>query len=190
MKHDILLINGSTRKNGNTDIIVKKILEGAESKNISLTSIELKKKKISDCTGCYNCYREVKCPYEDDMQPIYKDFEKCELIVLASPMYWWFVTGLMKTFLDRLYLYYPRQNTGIIAGKKAIIVTPMFVSGVEEESGILVEFYRLILKRLGITIVDRFFFSGLSEKDDVLKNPEYLDTAYRLGQNLQGYLEK
>ncbi|MFC1726027.1 flavodoxin family protein [candidate division KSB1 bacterium] len=190
MEKNILLINGATRKNGNTDIIVKKIVEGAESNNIQLNAIELKKLKMSDCTGCYNCFKEVRCPYDDDMQPIYKDVEKSELIILVSPMYWWFVTGLMKMFLDRLYLYYPRRNTGILSEKKAIIITPMFVSNVEKESGILVEFYRLILKRLGITIANKFFFSGLSEKNDVLNHPEYLDTAFKLGQNLHSYLEK
>ena len=189
MKKNILLINGATRKNGNTDIIVSKIIDGAESKGIRLKSVELKDLKISDCTGCYNCFSEVKCPYRDDMQPVYKDVENSKLIILASPMYWWFVTGLMKIFLDRLYLYYPRQNTGIVTGKKAIIITPMFVSDVEEESKILVEFYRLILKRLGVSIKDMFFFSGLSEKSDVLDHPEYLETAFSLGQNLNSYFE-
>jgi multimeric flavodoxin WrbA len=53
-------------------------------------------------------------------------------MVFASPLYWWGVTGLMKTFIDRLLFYYYSKNRSLISGKKAIIVTRMAEKDVAE----------------------------------------------------------
>ena len=128
MAKKVLVINGSLRVRGNTDTLMANLLKGTENTDIIATRYLLRDKKISDCNGCYYCYKNNSCSIKDDMQNIYEEIQKSDLLILASPLYWWGVTGLMKTFIDRLYLYYPRTNTGLIAGKKAIIITPMHVN--------------------------------------------------------------
>jgi multimeric flavodoxin WrbA len=158
MNESILIINGASRINGNTDILVGKIIDGANSVGLKPASMELRNKNISNCIGCYQCFKESKCSFQDDMTEIRNQISEAELIILASPLYWCGVTGLMKTFLDRLFFYYHPQNKGLISGKKAIIVTPMNQKNVDFESEVLVEFYNRLLNCLGVKIIDMFFW--------------------------------
>jgi len=191
MSKKILVINGSLRARGNTDTLLASLVEGIKSTDAAVTLHVLRDKKIQDCRGCYFCYENDRCAVNDDMQGIHNDVQNSDLLVLASPLYWWGVSGLMKTFIDRLYLYYPRRNTRMIAGKKAVIFTPMHVStaefgeeAYESEIEPLTMTYRYILKRLGVEILDMAFFPGLTQKDDAKKNPAYLNRAQQLGARL------
>ncbi|MEW6110474.1 MAG: flavodoxin family protein [Nitrospirota bacterium] len=136
MAESVLIVNGATRINGNTDIIIRKIIEGAKKAGLNPTLVELRNKNISNCIGCYKCLRESKCNFQDDMTGIRDFINGSKLLILASPLYWCGVTGLMKIFLDRLFFYYHPQNKGLISGKKAIIVTPMNQKKVDDESKI------------------------------------------------------
>lgn len=185
MAESILIVNGATRINGNTDILVGKIIDGAKNAGLNPNLVELKNKNISNCIGCYTCLKESKCFFQDDMTEIRNFINKSELLILASPLYWCGVPGLMKTFLDRLFFYYHLQNKGLIAGKKAIILTPMNQKNVDFESKILVEFYNRLLDCLGVKIINMFFFSDIMVKASVLKKPEYLEQAYTIGMNLK-----
>jgi len=191
MGRRILIINGSERVNGNTDTIIKNLLKGAENTDTNIKYYVLRNKNIKGCNGCYYCYDNDICAIKDDMQDIYDDIQKSDLVILASPMYWWGVTGLMKTFIDRLYLYYPKRNGHLVAGKKLLLVLPMNVN--EKQHGretYLSEIEpiqmtsKYIFKRLGIKIIDIVFYSGLNARGDAAKNKEYLKTAYELGQKL------
>ena len=187
MSESILIINGATRKNGNTDVIVSRIIEGAKSNNFKPTIIELRNKNISNCIGCYTCLEESKCFFDDDMTEIRNTMNNAALIMFASPLYWCSVTGLMKTFLDRLFFYYHSQNRDLIAGKNAVIITPMNQKDVNSESEVLVEFYKRLLNCLGVKIIDMFFFNDIMERGSVLNKPEHLEQAYSIGANLKTY---
>ena len=187
----IVIINGSLRADGNTDAIIKSLLDGAESTDAKIKQYVLRDKKINGCKGCYYCYKNNNCSIKDDMHEIHHEIQKSDLIILASPMYWWGVTGLMKTFIDRLYLYYPKRNEHFVAGKKLLLIIPMNVN--EKQHGR--EAYmseiepiqmtsKYIFKRLGIEIIDIVFYPGLSAKGDAINNREYLNNSYKLGQKL------
>jgi multimeric flavodoxin WrbA len=181
----VLIINGATRINGNTDIILDKVIDGIESTGTGIELINLREKKISNCIGCYQCLKKSTCSFDDDMTEIRNHINETKAMILASPLYWCGVTGLMKTFLDRLFFYYHPQNKDLIAGKKAIIVTPMNQRDIGTESELLVEFYRRLFKCLDVKIVDMFFFAGIMEKGAVTNKPEYLEQAYSIGRNLR-----
>lgn len=119
------------------------------------------------------------------MTEIRNFINKSELLIFACPLYWCGVTGLMKTFLDRLFFYYHPKNKALIAGKKAIIVTPMNQKNVDFESKVLVEFYNRLFGCLGVKIINMLFFSDIMKKGSVLKKPEYLEQAHTLGMNLK-----
>jgi len=189
MSKTVLIINGATRINGNTDILVKKIIKGSVNTGVNINLIELREKKIANCIGCYQCLKESKCSFKDDMTDIREEIHKAYLMIFASPLYWCGVTGLMKTFIDRLFFYYHPQNRDLISGKKAIIVTPMNQKDIAHESEILVEFYSRLFNCLGIKIEDMFFFSNIMEKGAVLDKPEYLNRAYSLGKSLTNWFE-
>jgi multimeric flavodoxin WrbA len=187
MNDIVLIINGSLRIKGNTDIIVERIIEGAQSSGVKPKLIQLRDKRIGNCKGCYTCMNTSECSQHDDMTEIRTAMENSDLLVLASPLYWCGVTGLMKTFIDRLFFYYHPHNRTLISGKKALIVTTMNQKDVEHEADILAEFYRRLLDCLGVRIVDMAFFAGVMGKGEVLKSPQYLEKAYRIGCNLLRY---
>jgi len=189
MNRNVLIINGSARINGNTEIIVNKIIDGSKGNGVDINLYDLKNKNISDCIGCYNCMKESQCGIQDDMAEIYDAINKSELMILASPLYWCGVTALMKAFIDRLFLYYHPQNKKLIAGKKAIIITPMNQKDVEHESEVLVEFYKRLFNCLGVNIVDMFFYGGIMEKTKVMEKPKYIEQSYSLGKRLIGIIE-
>ena len=110
MAESILIVNGATRIDGNTDILVGKIIDGAKNAGLNTNLVELKNKNISNCIGCYTCLKESKCFFQDDMTAIRNFINESELLIFASPLYWCGVTGLMKTFLDRLFFYYHPEN--------------------------------------------------------------------------------
>ena len=99
MDKNILVINGATRQNGNTDIIINKIIEGSLNEKVKINLIKLRNKNISDCIGCYTCYKKNKCSINDDMTEIRDSINRSDMIIFASPTYWWGVTGLMKIFI-------------------------------------------------------------------------------------------
>jgi predicted phosphohydrolase len=83
------------------------------------------------------------------------------------------------------------KNTGMITGKKAIIITPMHVNKAEHGAKIfnseiepIKMTYHYILKRLGIEVIDMIFYPGLSNRGDAEKNNEYLNSAYKIGAQL------
>ena len=190
MNSSVLLINGSIRSGGNTDILVEKIIEGVKSINVDVASIELKNKTILNCTGCYGCLNESKCPLEDDMTDIYTKINKAELVIFASPLYWGGVTGLMKTFIDRLFFYYHPQNKKFISGKKVITITTMNQKNTKHEAENLIHFYTRLFTSLEIKLIDNFLFGDIMEKGAILNKEEYLSQAYSIGRNLKELIER
>ena len=185
MPDTVLIINGATRTRGNTDIIVEKIIDGIKDSGTDVELIKLREKNISNCIGCYQCMKRSTCSFDDDMTDIRKYINEIEVMILASPLYWCGVTGLMKVFLDRLFFYYHSKNRSLIAGKQAIIVTPMNQKDIGVESELLVEFYRRLFNCLGVGIVDMFYFNDIMEKGAVLDKPKHLEQAYSIGANLK-----
>lgn len=101
----IFAVNGSPRKRkGNTERILKPFLEGARAAGADIDLVYLKEKEIKSCLGCNACWLKTpgRCIQQDDMPELLDLMRQCEVAVLASPIYVGGVTGLMKTFLDRM----------------------------------------------------------------------------------------
>jgi multimeric flavodoxin WrbA len=185
MASSIVVFNGSPRQGGNTDAILEKLIEGAGPNAPHIRYFKLRELEIHNCIGCCTCKMESRCHFDDDMIKIHRSIQKCDLMVFASPIYWCEITGLMKTFMDRLYFYHHPENSHLISGKKAVLLTTMGEKdNVDYESQILVEFYRRVFKSLNVDILDMLFFSDLMEKEAFLKKPEYLERSLFIGKRL------
>ena len=102
---NILVLNGSPRKNGNTAALVSAFLEGAAEKHHNITVIPVCSKHISGCLACEYCHTKGngRCIRQDDMQEIYPVLEEAEMIVLASPVYYHSFTGQLQCAINRIY---------------------------------------------------------------------------------------
>ena len=101
----ILVLNGSPRKKGNTAALVAAFKEGAESKGNEVEVIPVGNLKIAGCIGCEYCHTkgEGKCVQQDDMQALYPKLASADMIVLASPVYYFAFTGQMQNAISRFY---------------------------------------------------------------------------------------
>ena len=95
-------IVGSPRTEGNTEFMVKRTLDKIGENGIDTEIVTLHDKNINFCTGCDTCKKTNKCIIEDDMQELTKIVEEADGVVMGSPVYFGDMTGLAKTFIDRL----------------------------------------------------------------------------------------
>lgn len=101
---NILIISSSPRKNGNSQMLCEQFKRGAEEKGHTVTLIRLMEKKIGFCRACDRCMRnDGTCVLNDDMEEILKLFQKADVLVLATPVYFYGISAQMKTFIDRTY---------------------------------------------------------------------------------------
>lgn len=126
MKKAVIVI-GSPKTNGNTARLVKAMLsEIANSECI--TKIELSKfKKINHCTGCDSCKKNVEhnCIFDDGLNEIGKQVREADVLIIASPIYFFSLNSLTKAFIDRLFYSSEINNDeNILKGKKiGILIT-------------------------------------------------------------------
>jgi multimeric flavodoxin WrbA len=111
-------ILGSTRKEGNTEILLDVALEEARQNGGSASKIVLRDRVIAPCDGCMGCAPSGECVIQDDMLEVYQAIREADAIIWASPVYYWSMTGLTKIALDRTFaLNFPKlQQAGKIGG--------------------------------------------------------------------------
>ena len=105
MGKKIIVLNGAARKNGNTAILVDAFVDGAKASGNQVKIFYLDGMDIHSCKGCLRAGKDSKhpCSQRDDMDQIYAEFAEADVVVFASPVYFWTVTGTLKTAADRLY---------------------------------------------------------------------------------------
>lgn len=183
---NILIVNGSLRSGGNTDSLLKILVDKLKNENIGVTLFNLREHKINGCIGCYDCIKGDKCSQNDDMNTIRMAIERSKLIIFASPIYFCGVTGLMKTFIDRLFYFYHPHNKLKIEGKNALIFSSMNQTDFEKEAQLLIKFYKILLKLLGINIIDMVFFTGLMENEDIYRRKDLIEKVKEIALLIKG----
>ncbi len=98
---NILIISASPRKGGNSDTLCDRFAQGAEESGHKVEKVFLAAKKIGYCRGCGVCNSTHKCVQKDDMAEILDKMVEADVIVLATPVYFYSMDGQMKTFIDR-----------------------------------------------------------------------------------------
>ena len=97
----VLILSGSPRKNGNSDLLCDAFLKGAKEAGHSVEKIRVAEKKIGYCRACYACDDTGVCAIKDDMAEILQKMIDADVLVLASPVYFYSVDAQLKTLLDR-----------------------------------------------------------------------------------------
>ena len=101
MSKNILVISSSYRKGGNSDTLADEFIKGAKEAGNNVEKIFLRDKKINFCLGCGVCNDTHKCVQKDDMAELVDKMVEADVIVLATPVYFYAMNGQMKTFIDR-----------------------------------------------------------------------------------------
>lgn len=111
MAKQVLILAGSPRIGGNSDLLCDAFQNGAESVGNHVTKIEVATKEIGYCHGCYYCQEHGHCFQNDDMGPILDQMVVTDVIVLATPIYFYSLDGQIKTLIDRILPRCPTNRT-------------------------------------------------------------------------------
>ena len=98
---NVIIIASSPRKNGNSNALVKAFEKGAKEAGNSVETVYLAGKKIEFCCGCMSCNHTLRCVIRDDVKEILEKMQGADVVVFATPIYYYSVSGQLKTFFDR-----------------------------------------------------------------------------------------
>ena len=100
----IVVLNGSPRKGGNTEIMAQAFAEAARKNQNEVSVLDVASMNICGCLGCKYCWaHKGECVQKDDMGKVFAALADADVVVFASPIYWFDITAQMKTVIDRLY---------------------------------------------------------------------------------------
>ncbi|MDD2961587.1 MAG: flavodoxin family protein [Muribaculaceae bacterium] len=107
---EVLIISSSPRKGGNSDSLSEQFKLGAENAKHKVTKVFLGDKQINYCKGCNSCFTSHKCIQKDDMEEILQQMVEADIIVLATPIYFYAMCGQLKVFIDRCCARYTEMS--------------------------------------------------------------------------------
>ena len=183
----VLGVVGSPRKNGNTEIITLHTLNAVADEGLDTELIRLAGRDIRPCTGCLACKQGETCTVQDDLFPLYLKMKEADGIILASPVYYSSVTGLMKSFMERCG-YISRHNGEPFYGK---VGGPLVVARRSGHNFTLAEL-TFWFQVLGFVIPGSSYWNMAfgGQPGDVSEDEEGMKTAWNFGKHLASVLMK
>lgn len=97
----VLVLSSSPRKGGNSDTLCDQFIKGAQESGNDVEKIYLRNKRINYCTGCGTCNLQKPCPQKDDAAEVVEKMIAADVIVMATPVYFYTMSAQMKTLIDR-----------------------------------------------------------------------------------------
>jgi multimeric flavodoxin WrbA len=183
MGKKICILNGSPRANGNTKALIESFIKGAEDSGNEVVCFDIQKMDIHGCLGCCGGGRDEKspCVQKDDMDKIYPVYMEADVVVLASPMYYWGISGQLKCAFDRLFAV--AELTLDYANPKKECALIMAAEGDTEDNFAPVKaFYEGLISKLGWKNIGIVYAGGNMDAGSVLDKPGQLEEAEKLGR--------
>lgn len=181
MSKKILVLNGSPRSGGNTAGLIDSFAKGAEKSGNTVTVMDLQKLNIHPCIGCCKGGKDANspCVQKDDMDKIYPVYKEADIIVLASPLYYWTISGQLKCAFDRLFAVAECNEDYKNPKKDAVLLMAAEGNGFEES----VYWYDRLMKHLGWRDLGKVLCGGVFDIGDIEGNDKLQD-AYKLGESI------
>ncbi len=101
MSKKVLILSGSPRKGGNSDLLCDEFMRGATEAGHNVEKIRVQEKNVAYCVACYACRNTGVCAIKDDMAEIMQKMIDCDVMVLASPVYFYSIDAQLKAVIDR-----------------------------------------------------------------------------------------
>ena len=177
---NIVVLVGSVRKHGNTELLAQAFVEGAKEKN-QVTVISVADYKVNPCIGCNACFstENHRCVQQDDMELVYDKLKDADLVAVASPVYFYGISAQLKDLVDRLHT--PMRNEFPI--KKLALLLVGAATLPELFDSIKVQ-YQLVLNFFHLEDAGMVLVSGVKDVGDIRNNPA-LQEAYELGEAME-----
>lgn len=178
MSKKVLILSGSPRKNGNSDLLCDQFATGAAEAGHAVEKIRVAEKNVGYCRGCYACKSTGVCVVRDDMAEILQKMIDADVIVLASPVYFYSVDAQLKAVIDRTVARWLE-----VKNKEFYYIVTMADEGISSADTTLSCFRGYAdcvdgAKEMGVIIG-----GGAYEKGEI-KNLPAFEEAYLMGKNV------
>lgn len=178
MSKKIMVVSASPHKVSNSEILASEFIKGAKENGNICEEIKLRDLKYNFCNGCLICAKTLNCVQKDDVnKELIEKMRTCDIIVFATPVYYYAISGQLKTFIDRLNPLYCSdfkfKEVYLIA--TAAENLDRTFKGVKEDIKGFVNCYQ------GTKLKGTLFVGGLDNGGDVKKKIKALKDAYELG---------
>ena len=178
---EIVVLNGSPRRGGNTDALTMAFMHGAFESDNSVFVLNVTDFEVRPCVGCNRCFKsdEHLCWQDDHMQFIINQLRCADMLVIASPVYFYSISAQLKALIDRLHN--PVRDTFKI---KQIALLCTAASSKPQVFDALKRQYELLCDYFGLEDVGMVLAGGQKEKRGEAIRP-YVELAYRLGKSIR-----
>ena len=176
---NILIVSTSPRKNSNSEALALAFADGAKAAGHEVNFVSLRGKTVNFCRGCFACQEKLRCVIHDDADEICQRALTADVLVFATPIYYYEMSGQLKTLLDRLNPLFPSDYAFrdvyllTAAAEDESMVPKRAISGLE---GWIACFERA---RLAGTV----FMGGVTEAGEKPEHPA-LEEARRMGRSI------
>ena len=179
MSKKILILSGSPRKGGNSDLLCDAFLRGAQEAGHKVEKIRVAAKKIAPCMACDYCHDHAgECAYKDDMAEILQKMIDSDVIVLASPVYFYSINAQLKALIDRTVVRWLE-----VKNKEFYYIITMADEAVASADTTLACFRGYAACVEGAVEKGVVIGRGVYEAGTV-KNTVYMKEAYEMGKNV------
>jgi multimeric flavodoxin WrbA len=187
----VVLIHGSPRPRGNTDILLERLAEGAKDAGAEVEHLYVRKLRVSPCVGCGKCEEGGRCVLDDPMQGIYPLLEQAHRLVIGTPVYFYGVTAQLKALIDRCQALWSRKyvlkdplptELGGIE-RRGYVVAVAASSGKRVFEGVNLT-AKIFFDALSVRHAGELLVSGVDRKGAVLDRKADLDRVFGLGKEV------
>ena len=180
MSKKVLILSGSPRKGGNSDILCDEFAKGATEAGNDVEKIRVSEKKIGYCSGCYYCQNSGGvCAKKDDMTEILQKIIDADVLVLSSPVYFYSIDAQLKALIDRTVARWTE-----VKDKELYYI----VTCADEEQASqkrTIECFRGYAECVeGAKEMGVIYGTGVYEKGEIKDSPEFIE-AYQMGRSIR-----
>ena len=178
---NVLVISTSLRARSNSDVLTERLIAGARDAGHAVEHISLKGKEIKYCIGCLSCMKTQRCVQKDDAAGIAERVKQADVLVFATPIYYYEMSGQMKTLLDRMNPLYGtdyRFRRVYLLSTAADSAPGTDARAVNGLQGWIECFERA-------EFGGALFCGGLNEPGEAANSSDALERAYDFGKNLK-----
>ena len=175
---NVLVITGSPRKNGNSDLLANAFIEGAKEAGNEVTLFEAGRMKINGCVACETCFTKgTACSFNDDFNKLAPKLENADIIVFCTPLYWFTFPAQIKSAIDRMYSFSHTKKKLKI--KESILMVCAGTDDADDFGGII-KTYNLIANYQGWVNREILTILNLNKIGDI-QNTNGLEAAKNMG---------
>ena len=184
MTKNILILESSPRKKGNSAVLAERAAAGVRDTGVEVETIHLHGLNIAPCNHCDGCIRQRQfCVVQDDMQGIYPKLASADGLILASPIYWFTYNAQLKLCIDRWYGLWQIQHD-VFKGKPVGAILVYGDSDLYTSGGInAIHTLETTFRFMGANMAG-FVYGTTNDVGDAANDPQLMESAYRLGKKV------